>query len=132
MTEVLYINIDLNKIAEGEVIASNVDKLEEVYQNAVITEEELDLEVKQTIVKHCPLGYRLVETDDTEYQKVNGKVFVPVQVEYGNVQVFKKDAFEIHENKSSEYFQLWLLCAFLSDSLPFDVAARMKSWFGED
>lgn len=132
MTKIIYIDVNLNKIANGAVLATDIPELGEVHQEAIVQENEMDLATEKDTYNFCPLGYRYVDLDETKYEVINDQVFVPVQVEYGNVNNFKKDAFEIHKEESSEYFQKWLLCAFLADSLPFDVAARVTAWFSEE
>ena len=132
MTKVLYVNADLNKVVSGKEIAANTQKFTQVHQDAVIAEKNLDLNSDQVIFHNCPKGYSLVDEVDENYNVEYDKVYVPIQVEYGNIKNFKNDAFDIHDHESSEYFQKWLLCYFLADSLPFNVAARVEAWFGEE
>lgn len=132
MTKIIYVDVDLNKIANGSVLATDIPELGKVHQEAIIEEKEMDLATEKDTYNFCPLGYRYVDLDETKYQVIDDQVYVPIQVEYGNLNNFKQDAHEIHEHKSSTYFQKWLLCAFLADSLPFDVAARVTAWFSEE
>lgn len=132
MTKVFYVNADLNKVVSGKEIAANTQKFTQVHQDAVIAEKNLDLNSDQVIFHNCPKGYSLVDEVDENYNVEYDKVYVPIQVEYGNIKDFKNDAFDIHDHESSEYFQKWLLCSFLADSLPFNVAARVEAWFGEE
>ena len=132
MTKVFYVNADLNKVVSGKEIAANTQKFTQVHQDAVIAEKNLDLNSDQVIFHNCPKGYSLVDEVDENYNVEYDKVYVPIQVEYGNIKNFKNDAFDIHDHESSEYFQKWLLCSFLADSLPFNVTARVEAWFGEE
>lgn len=134
MIKAIYFNVDLNKVGNGPTVATNIKEYEEIYKNSIIAEKafDQDSDLVQTIADNCPKGYSLVDEVEPEYQVNNGEVYVPVHIEYGSVKNFKKDAFDIHDHEADEYFRTWLLCSFLADSLPFDVAARIESWFGKD
>lgn len=132
MTKVLYVNVDLNKVVGSKIIAADTKNFAKVYQEAVIDEKELDISSDQAIIDNCPQGYRLVDEADPSFEIEYDKVYVPIQVEYGSVKTFKNDAIDMRAHKSSEYFQKWLLCSFLADSLPFNVAARVEAWFSEE
>ncbi|RVU71908.1 MULTISPECIES: hypothetical protein [Lactobacillus] len=129
MTTIVYIETDLNAISNDQPFAT----LERVHQDAVIKTVEVhdNIELPKQVEAGLPQGYSLVHPDETEYEQQGEFICVPVQIEYGSVQEFKKDAHDLHEDDTN-YFNKWLLCCFLSDNLPFDAAARIEGWFAEE
>lgn len=57
-----------------------------MHQEAVIQEKEIDLAIEKDTYNFCPLGYRYVDLDETKYEVIDDQVFVPVQVEYGDIK----------------------------------------------
>lgn len=129
MITILYIDDDLNTISNAEII----NKLENIHQDAVIESAAVsdDDNLFQIIEANLPRGFSLLHPDESDYEIKDNFICVPIQIEYGSVQEFKKDAYAIHDG-DNDYFNKWLLCCFLSDSLPFDAAARAKSWFNKE
>lgn len=76
MTKIIYVDVDLNKIANRAVLASNIPELGEVHQEAVIQAKEMDLATEKDTYNFCPLGYQYVDLDETKYEVIDDQVFV--------------------------------------------------------